>query len=151
MGDPPTTAGRSATSPVLSDERAANLAENPYAGQGSVLLDIGGDIGALVVQLPPSMEGLEIEIAPTDDDPDHEQEHNHHHHDHHDHDDHHHDGPHRPHVAVTARPSGDAVMHSAVFPDVRAGHYDLNERSGPVRLRVEVVGGQVTEAAWPQD
>lgn len=52
---------------------------------------------------------------------------------------------------MTARPSGSAVMHSAVFPDLRAGRYDLNERSRPVRLRVEVVGGQVTEATWPQD
>ena len=29
-----------------------NGAENPYAGQGAVLLDIGGDIGALVVEMP---------------------------------------------------------------------------------------------------
>ena len=158
MGDPRTTAGTSAaTSPALPDERAANLAENPYAGQGSVLLDIGGDIGALVVRLPSSMEGLEIEIAPADDDRDDQHRDNpSHHHDRHNHDehDHHHhdpDGRHRPHVAVTARPAGDALMHSAVFPDLSAGHYDLNERSGPVRLRVEVVGGQVTEATWPQD
>ena len=148
MGEPGTTAGRHSTSsPVLSDERAANLAENPYAGQGFVLLDIGGDIGALVVRLPSTMEGLEIEIAPAedhhDDHPNHDHDHHHHHH--------HQDGPHRPHVAVTPRPSGDTVVHSAVFPDLGAGHYDLNERSGPVRLRVEVVGGQVTEATWPQD
>ncbi|WP_411283475.1 hypothetical protein [Lapillicoccus sp.] len=154
MGDPRTTSGRSpATSPALPDERVANLAENPYAGQGSVLLDIGGDIGALVLRLPPTMEGLEIEIAPADDHRDDHHHHDDHHHDEHDQNEHHldPDGPHRPHVAVTARPAGDAVMHSAVFPELGAGHYDLNERSGPVRLRVEVVGGQVTEATWPQD
>ena len=37
--------------------------ENPHAGQGSVLLDIGGDVGALVVTMPPAMVGVEIEIA----------------------------------------------------------------------------------------
>ena len=39
--------------------------ENPHAGQGSVLLDIGGDVGALVVSMPPAMVGAEIEIAPV--------------------------------------------------------------------------------------
>jgi hypothetical protein len=29
--------------------------ENPWAGQGSVLLDIGGDVGALVVEMPSTM------------------------------------------------------------------------------------------------
>ena len=33
-------------------------AENPYAGQGTVLLDIGGDVGALVVTMPAGMEGV---------------------------------------------------------------------------------------------
>ena len=31
--------------------------ENPFAGQGSVLLDIGGDVGALVVAMPAGMDG----------------------------------------------------------------------------------------------
>ena len=39
--------------------------ENPHAGQGSVLLDIGGDIGALVVVAPEWMLGHEVEIAPA--------------------------------------------------------------------------------------
>ena len=37
--------------------------ENPFAGQGSVLLDIGGDVGALVVTMPLAIEGVEIELA----------------------------------------------------------------------------------------
>ena len=45
---------------ALSPERAANLAENPYAGQGSVLLDIGGDVGAVVLHLPAAYEGAEV-------------------------------------------------------------------------------------------
>ncbi len=38
--------------------------ENPYAGQGPVLLDIGGDVGALIVTMPAEAEGLEVEIRP---------------------------------------------------------------------------------------
>ena len=39
-------------------------AHNAFAGQGAVLLDIGGDIGALIVTMPSSSEGLEVEIRP---------------------------------------------------------------------------------------
>ena len=40
--------------------------ENPHAGQGSVVLDIGGDVGALVVTMPPELEGVEVEINRID-------------------------------------------------------------------------------------
>jgi hypothetical protein len=37
-----------------------------------------------------------------------------------------------------------------VFPQLAAGRYELYERpAGPVRLRVDVVGGHVTEVSWP--
>ena len=39
--------------------------ENPHAVQGSVL-DIGGDIGALVVTMPRELEGVEVEINRID-------------------------------------------------------------------------------------
>jgi len=39
--------------------------ENPHAGQGPVVLDIGGDVGALIVVTPAWMENLEVEIIPT--------------------------------------------------------------------------------------
>ncbi|MET3806564.1 hypothetical protein ABIB25_003580 [Nakamurella sp. UYEF19] len=39
--------------------------ENPNAGQGAVVLDIGGDVGALIVEMPAHMEDLEVEIIPT--------------------------------------------------------------------------------------
>ena len=66
--------------------------ENPHAGQGSVVLDIGGDIGALVVTMPPELEGVEVEInridtaaegLPARHTHDHSHSHDHHHlHDH---------------------------------------------------------------------
>jgi hypothetical protein len=36
--------------------------ENPHAGQGPVMLDVGGDVGALLVRMPARLEGVEIEI-----------------------------------------------------------------------------------------
>ncbi|MDT4907272.1 MAG: hypothetical protein QOI69_513, partial [Pseudonocardiales bacterium] len=39
--------------------------ENPQAGRGMVVLDIGGDVGALVVPAPATLAGVEIEICPS--------------------------------------------------------------------------------------
>lgn len=137
--------------------------ENPHAGQGMVVLDIGGPIGALTVSAPDAMAGLEIEICPSgarDGVPDEGgdwwagewRSHGHaatgsHRHDH-DHD--HSHGPAWPHVAVLARPVPGTVACSAVFPGLRAGQYDLWVRpDGPTVLTVAVTGAQVASAAWP--
>jgi len=148
----------------------ATNAENPFAGQGAVLLDIGGEIGALVVTMPDGLEGLEVEIQPAGTGPkplvhdqdgaagshDHEH-HDHEHHDHghdyahdHDHDhDHDHGAEHHPHVAVVNRPVGDGSVPSLVFPDVVEGDYELVPKlGGPVQLAVRVNGGEVTTVAW---
>jgi len=112
--------------------------ENPYAGQGPVLLDIGGDVGALVVSMPARLDGVEVEIRPADDQGalergDERDDHRHH-----------------PHVAVVARPTGDGILHSLVFGSVRAGRYRLHSLpGGPCELEVDVVGAAVTEAVWP--
>ena len=156
--------------------------ENPHAGQGMVVLDIGGDTGALVVSTPPTMAGLEIEICPAgrrDHQPDegtgwwsgewrqhHENRENHagghgqdHGHDHvhddghgHDHGhDAHNPGPAWPHVAVLPRPVPSGSAHAAVYPGLQAGRYELWVRPAePTALVVEVVGGEVTTAVWPE-
>ena len=152
--------------------------ENPYAGQGPVLLDIGGDVGALVVVMPPETDGLEVELRPAGataagataagpttqghrhtDGHDHHEHHHHHHHDsdHHDHD---HAGTagqeadpaHAayPHVGVVARPDGAGVVHSLVYPSVTEGEYELYQLpDGPVVMTASVIGGQVTRHRWP--
>ena len=108
--------------------------ENPHAGQGSVLLDIGGDVGALVVEAPASMVGVEVEIRP--------------------------ERPggvpsapprgHLPHVAVVPRRTPGGVVPSLVFADLTAGRYQLCRKgTDHVELTAEVVGGTVTEASWP--
>lgn len=102
--------------------------ENPHAGQGMVLLDIGGDIGALVVTVPRSMVGVEVEIRPEGEGWDH-----------------------HPHVAVVERPvgpGGDSVP-CLVYPSLVAGRYELYViGTRDVRLRVDVRGGEVATADW---
>ncbi len=130
--------------------------ENPLAGQGMVVLDIGGDVGALVVHTPRSMVGLELEICPSgarggvpDDGGTWWQgqwrSHTHG------------DGEHShpaaaawPHVSVLARRMAVGHDCSAVFPGLRAGQYELWVRPGePTGLRVTVRGGAVISANWP--
>jgi hypothetical protein len=102
--------------------------ENPHAGQGSVLLDIGGDVGALVVTMPGTMLGEEVELVTRHDPPAH----------------------HRPHVAVVPRPVGDRAVPSLVFPELVEGSYALVPKgTDDVHLLVDVHGGEVTSAVWP--
>jgi len=103
--------------------------DNSHAGQGMVVLDIGGDVGALVVTMPASMLGEEIEVV-TGAEP---------------------EGHHRPHVAVVDRPApGGGTVPSLVFPELVEGGYALVPKgTDDVRLRVDVRGGEVTTAVWP--
>jgi hypothetical protein len=105
--------------------------ENPHAGQGPVVLDIGGDVGALVVAMPETMAGVEIEIRPV--------------------------GAsrravaHRSHVGVVGRPVRGRTIWSAVFPVLHAGQYELYERvAGRPQLIVDISGGAVTQVSWPR-
>ena len=101
--------------------------ENAHAGQGSVLLDIGGDIGALIVTMPSSRVGDEVEIAAPGD-----------------------RAAHRQHVAVVRRPVFGDEVASLVFPELLGGSYDLYEKGDAhAVMRVEVRGGRVTTADWP--
>ncbi|MGW6200765.1 hypothetical protein ACWF0M_31780 [Kribbella sp. NPDC055110] len=101
--------------------------ENPHAGQGAVLLDIGGTVGALVITMPDELLGIEIEARPLVPSP-----------------------QHLPHVEVLRRPTPAGPVCSAVFPELPAGSYELYERpTGETRLRTTITGGNVTYAHWP--
>ena len=139
--------------------------ENPHAGQGPVLLDVGGDVGALLVTMPASLEGVEIEIRPQPSEPEpdqpvhsHPREPDHGGHstlpDSGDHSRSHGSGDHShlSHVEVLPRPTPAGMVSCAVFPELTQGRYELYERPcGPVRLRVSITGGEVTQAFWPPD
>ncbi|MGZ4488357.1 MAG: hypothetical protein ACXVW1_10535 [Nocardioides sp.] len=117
--------------------------ENPFAGQGSVLLDIGGDVGALVVTMPATLVGEEVEVVR-------EGELHHHGHDHDHGHGHGHEHHHRPHVAVVSRPVAGEEVPSLVFPELVEGRYLLVPKgTDDVRLTVDVTGGRVATATWP--
>jgi hypothetical protein len=102
--------------------------DNSHAGQGAVVLDIGGTVGALLVRMPAAMLGREVEICPAGPRPD----------------------GHVPHVAVIARPTAGGPVPCLVYPELSEGEYQLNERyRDEVVLTAVVVGGEVTEAVWP--
>lgn len=90
-----------------------------------MLLDIGGDHGALVVLAPADLAGAEIEISRQ--------------------------GRARTgsHVAVLARQVGMATLHAAVFPSLLEGTYELWAASPEPVLQVDVDGGTVITVAWP--
>jgi hypothetical protein len=129
------------------ETRVPDSPENPHAGQGSVMLDIGGDIGALVVTTPASMVGVEVEIGPEGAAFGHHPDHDHHH----DHG-HSHDHGHLAHVAVVRRPVQGGEVPALVFGELSAGRYALAEKStSDVRLVVDVRGGEVTSVEWPPE
>jgi hypothetical protein len=105
------------------------MPHNQRAGHGPVVLDIGGQIGALIVSMPHTLAGAEIGIRavqsaqPID--------------------------PNR-HVAVVGRPTGPSTTYAAVFDGLPEGSYELYERPDqPPRLSAQVTGGAVTHTAWP--
>lgn len=133
--------------------RGPDSPENPHAGQGSVTLDIGGDIGALVVKMPESTIGSEIEIQPEGvalKSPLHDHDGAHGHGHGHGHGFGFEDG-YRPHVAVVRRPMpGGGEIPSLVFPELVEGRYELMDKgSDEVKTTVEIVGGEVTMSVWP--
>lgn len=86
-----------------------------------VVVDIGGDIGALVVNTTADLDMVEIHICPVG------------------------TGA-RTHTVVRARhlPSG-GVVFAGVFPSLPAGDYTL---LAPVEKVAHVDGGAVTEVSW---
>ena len=91
---------------------------------GSVVLDIAGEVGALVVHTSPEMAGWEIDLVPAS----------------------------RrecvvTHTAVRERRLGERPGWSAVYPSVLSGEWSLVAPDGG-RRRVTVVGGRVNEMAW---
>ena len=97
------------------------VAEFQPASGISPVLDIGGDIGAVVVYLGAPMGRGELDIEPTGE-PDR-----------------------RFHTGIHRRELPSGVAHVALFPEVVAGTYDLIDDQGQVFASVAVEGGSVSE------
>lgn len=92
----------------------------PPSWDGSVVLDIGGDVGALVLHVPAAMDGREIELEPTD--------------------------PSQPHThsAVRERRIEGRASFAAVYPNLASGRYVVQGTEQSVTIR----GGEVTELSY---
>ena len=93
---------------------------------GSVVLDLGADIGALILDTPAELAGREIEISPASDGP----------------------GARRTHALVRERRTGAGTGYAAVYPGLPAGRYTIWRAHTPVAA-VTVTGGQVSSCHWP--
>ncbi len=96
------------------------------SGQGTVVLNIGAGIGALVIHTPGSLHGHEIEVSPTAN-----------------------PGV-RTHAAVRARYVRDGVRWSVVIDRLPEGRYVVWRDPVTPLAEVDVAGGAVTEYAWPE-
>jgi hypothetical protein len=89
-----------------------------------VVLDIGGDVGALIVHTHSELHGVEVEISPADDDVN------------------------RSHKEVLERSINGRPAFTAVFDGLHAGTYTLWTR-GQVRARgVLIEGSKIAELDW---
>ncbi len=110
---------------------------------GTVMLDIGGEIGALIILTDETLHLAEIEISPE-----HHGESDAHSHSH-DGDSHDHvHAPTRTHVAVRERRGPSGVRYAAIYPGLSQGRYTVWGLDGTARDTVEIVGGEVRQIDW---
>jgi hypothetical protein len=93
----------------------------PAPKGGPVVMDIGGDIGGLIVRFDESLEGTEIPIEFADD-------------------------PERDiHTGVWRRSIGNESVVVAVYPELREGSYRIHPSSAHDGAQLEITGGEVLE------
>ena len=90
----------------------------------TIMLDIGRDIGALIIYTVPELRGREIEVSPRGSDAK------------------------RVHVEVLERRINGRPIFAAVFPGLRAGDYDIWNNAPNPSDSVTIVGGEVASVDW---
>lgn len=95
------------------------------SGQGTVMLNIGAGIGALIIHTPGHMHGHEIEVSPVD------------------------DFTVRTHAAVRARYVSGGVSWCVVIDSLPAGRYVVWRDPVTPLTGVDVPDGGVAEVTWP--
>lgn len=92
----------------------------PHATAAAAVLDIGGDVGALVLHTPSSFDGREIELQ----------------------------GVLSPetlvHTEIHPREHDGTTLHAGVYPALKQGRYRIL-LGGDADPEVEILGGQVSE------
>jgi hypothetical protein len=97
------------------------------SGSGSVVLELGPGVGALVLHAPPGLDGREIEISSPGG-----------------------PGGSRTHSRVRLRRTAAGSQYAAVYPDLPAGEYTVWRDAVTPAMSVTIAGGQVSTASWPE-
>lgn len=95
------------------------------SGQGTVVLNIGDGIGAVVIHTPGRMHGQEIEVSPVD------------------------DPATRTHAAVRARYVRGGVVWSVVIDSLPAGRYTVWRDPVTPLAELDVPEAGIAEFTWP--
>ena len=93
--------------------------------EGSVVLEIGGDLGALIIHTGPEQDGLEIEVGRADRA----------------------EAP-RTHAAVRPRHLAGRTVYCAVISPLPAGRYTVWRDAGTTGATVQVPAAGVAEHRW---
>jgi hypothetical protein len=98
--------------------------KNDRVHRESVVLDIGQDIGALIIYTDAELRGREIEVSAEG------------------------SAATRVHVEVLERWVNGRQVFAAVFPMLRAGGYDIWQHSPIPSGTASIIGGKVTTVDW---
>ena len=93
---------------------------------GSVVLDLGPGIGALILDAPAELAGREIEISPARGGA----------------------SARRTHSLVRERRTGAGLRYAAVYPGLTAGDYTIWQDAVTPAAMITVHSGQVTRYQW---
>jgi len=93
-------------------------------GLGAPVLDIGGDIGALVLYTTEDLEGLEIEVSPTS------------------------DLDHRTHTQIHKRTVNGRTFWAGVYAELQEGDYQVWWDDPTHDRQFTITGGAVAELDW---
>jgi hypothetical protein len=97
------------------------------SGPGTVVMDLGADVGALILFTPARMDGKEIEISRNDD-----------------------PGGRRTHSQVRQRHVATVTKYAAVYPGLHAGQYTIWGDDQRPAITTVITGGQITSCRWPE-
>lgn len=90
----------------------------------NVVLDIGDNIGALMIYTQPALRNREIEVSPKGED------------------------TRRTHTEVLERRVNGQTVFVAIFPELLAGHYTLWGNATRSAGEITIVGGEIAEVDW---
>jgi hypothetical protein len=97
------------------------------SGPGTVIMELGADIGALILYTPADLDGAEIEISRPGD-----------------------PAARRTHSQVRKRQVANVTQYAAVYSPLRAGEYTIWRDEDRPAATVTIAGGRITSCRWPR-